>query len=445
MHFSISIILGIILALAALVAIAIVCIAGLSQVLSVAQALTGLDLGAARTEKVLVMNDIHYISPKLTDGGAYFTNMVTNSDGKTMLVMEALATAFIDQVLAEAPTTLIIAGDITFNGAKQSHLDFAEHLTRLTDAGISVYTLPGNHDLNCGYAACFAGDGYTRVESVSNEEFREIYAPFGYAGESLMAADEHSLSYMARLSEDKALLMIDCNHDISGILSDETIAFAEAQLIAAQQAGMQVIAVSHQSLMDHNSMLSFGYTMLHAEELLALYEKYNVICNLSGHVHMQHIANSEGGFADIATSALSVYPNQYGVLHWSNDNVSYETAAVELPLWNESSEAIATGYETFAAYSEAFFQSDHSGQFTEALCADFTTAEIAAMTDWASETNLYYFAGRRDLITPDEDTLTALTESGVFFGSYLATIFEDELVDDTKWSSEIPETDSTQS
>ncbi len=439
MHISLAIVFGVLIAIAALGTAAAFLLVGTAEVLTFIESTTGLALGGQKATKLVLMTDIHYLSPQLTDNGAFFTEMVTNSDGKTMLVIEALADAFIEQALDEAPDAVVISGDMTFNGEYQSHLDFAQKLTALTDAGIAVFALPGNHDLEYSQAASFAGDGYTLVDSITPAQFREVYAPFGYSGEALMAADETSLSYMARLSETQALLLIDVNSGLSGVMTDEILAFAEAQLIAAKEAGLQVIAVSHQSLMDHNSMLSFGYTIAQGSKLLALYEAYGVQCNLSGHIHMQHIATSENGFVDIATNALSVYGNQYGVVEWGADAVNYHTAAVEMPLFIETSEAAASGYETFAEYSMAFFQAGHSAQeqFEEALADDYTPAEIAAMTSWATENNTYYFAGRRDLMTPNADALAALQGSGVFFGTYIASIFEGALVDDTVWTNAV--------
>lgn len=434
MQIGVALIVGIFFGLGCLAVAAAFLLLGSAEVFSLLKSATGLSLGGAQPLRISTMTDIHYLSPKLTDNGSYFTEMVNNGDGKTMLVMEELADAFIAQTIADAPNVLILSGDLSFNGEKQSHLDFAEKLTNLTDAGIAVYVLPGNHDLDYRYAASFEGDSYTLVDSVSSEEFREIYANFGYASEQLIAADTESLSYMVQLSDTQALLLIDVNSGVTGVLSDEILAFAEAQLIAAKAAGLQVMAVSHQSLMDHNSMLSFGYTIIKSAPLIALYEEYGVVCNLSGHIHMQHIATSAGGVADIATNALSVYPNQYAALEWGSEELTYQATALDIPAWSETTEATKTGCETFAEYSLACFQSDHSGEFTEALCADYTAAEITAITDWAAEANALYFAGRRDLITPNPDALSALENSGVFFGTYLATIFEDDLEDDTVWT-----------
>jgi 3',5'-cyclic AMP phosphodiesterase CpdA len=77
-------------------------------------------------------------------------------------------------MLREKPDVLILPGDLTFNGARESHAALIEKLQRISDAGVRVLVLPGNHDLNNPMAARFHGDSFDRVESVTAEEFAEM-------------------------------------------------------------------------------------------------------------------------------------------------------------------------------------------------------------------------------------------------------------------------------
>ena len=92
--------------------------------------------------------DLHYIAPTLTDNGALFTDLIEQGDGKVMAYSDALIEAFVAQVIAEKPDALILSGDLTFNGARESHEALSLRLARVRDAGIPVFVLPGNHDLN---------------------------------------------------------------------------------------------------------------------------------------------------------------------------------------------------------------------------------------------------------------------------------------------------------
>ena len=95
---------------------------------------------------IAVASDLHYLSPSLTDNGVLFQAVVSGGDGKLMLDVEAVTEAFAEQMIGERPDLLILCGDLSFNGERQSHLDLAAKLKRIEEAGVRVLVLPGNHD-----------------------------------------------------------------------------------------------------------------------------------------------------------------------------------------------------------------------------------------------------------------------------------------------------------
>lgn len=108
--------------------------------------------------------------------------------------------------------------------------------------------------------ASFHGDGYSFVESINTLEFTELYHEFGFS--EAIACDENSLSYITELTPELWLLMVDVNTlDSPGTVKRETLDWVEQQLQEAEEKGVQVLAVSHQNLLQHNSLLSFGYVM----------------------------------------------------------------------------------------------------------------------------------------------------------------------------------------
>ena len=117
------------------------------------------DRGLLEKQTIIVASDLHYLSPALTDHGPYFQYLIENADGKVTAYGEELVEAFVAQVLEKAPDALILSGDLTFNGAEQSHMELATLLRPLKDAGIRVLVLPGNHDLENPMSA-------TRVASI---------------------------------------------------------------------------------------------------------------------------------------------------------------------------------------------------------------------------------------------------------------------------------------
>ena len=129
---------------------------------------------------LLVATDPHFIAPGLTDHGLYFTALTENSDGKLMRYSEEIMDAFLAEAIAQKPEALLLTGDLSFNGALLSHTALAAKLRVAEAAGLRIYVLTGNHDLDNPNAARFSGAEFQRVTPASPEDFRRIYADFGF-------------------------------------------------------------------------------------------------------------------------------------------------------------------------------------------------------------------------------------------------------------------------
>ena len=116
---------------------------------------------------IAVAADLHYLSPTLTDHGSAFQRVIENADGKVITYSEQLMEAFTQQIIAQTPDVLILAGDLTCSGERASHEALARKLRRIADAGVYVLAIPGNHDLENSMAVAFQGTGYQRTESIS--------------------------------------------------------------------------------------------------------------------------------------------------------------------------------------------------------------------------------------------------------------------------------------
>lgn len=371
-----------------------------------------------RPTKILVATDIHYLSPSLNDHGACFEKTILNGDGKALAYIDELTDAFVEQVIREKPAALILSGDLTLNGEKQSHLDLAQKLRSIIDCGIPVLVLPGNHDLNSGYAVRFTGKTYEPVENLKSARFAEVYAEFGYNGAS--ARDPESLSYVYELSDRLWVLMVDVNVPGSeGVLKPETLDWVKARLKEARAAGAQVLAVSHQNLLAHSQQISAGFVMGDAEKLLALYEEYGVICNLSGHIHMQHTAKSENGFFEAATGSLAVSANQYAQLTLRPDRLIYQTVPVDISGWAERQGSTDENLLNFAAYSADFFWQVNRGKVIGWLQKEEKGEEMA---DFFAQVNLDYFQGRPDRYDREDPIFDVWQESGAFYKDYVESM-----------------------
>ena len=383
---------------------------------------------AAGNYTLMLATDLHYISPELTDHGPYFTAMLAAGDGKVTEYCDELTQAFVNEVVSSAPDALILSGDLTFNGARQSHEDLVRRLAPVRAAGIPVYVIPGNHDLNNYSAASFSGSSFSRVESMTPEGFVSLYDDFGYG--SALSRDASSLSYIAEIAPDLRLVMLDVNATaVPNTVVTGTFAWLDAQLQDTQKAGARVIAVSHQNVFAHSNLLHHGFVINNAHKLLKLYRQYGVSLNLSGHIHMQHTKKDEHGFLEIATSSLSVSSCQYGVITLSGDQGVYETQFTDVASWAAKNQHTDPNLLAFRQYAAAYFAQTTLRQAVGAL-SGCDRADDMAM--YMANVNAAYFSGRLDTLSPDPELTKSWQNAGAFFSSYLDSILVEPPVNHTK-------------
>ena len=370
---------------------------------------------------LFVATDLHYLAPALTDHGPCFERSITYGDGKVMAYSEELVEAFVTQVIDRHPDALILSGDLSFNGERASHEALADKLARVEAAGIPVLVIPGNHDLNSRNAVRFVAESYEQVDSVTAEDFRAIYQPFGYDG--ALSRDSSSLSYVAGVSEDLRILMVDVNtSDLPGAAGPQTLAWIEEQLAQARQDGCRVIAVSHQNLINHSDLLTSGFNIVNANVLRMRYADAPVLCNLSGHIHMQHMSVTNAGIWDIATSSLAVAPNQYGVLTVSERGLSYRTEMVEVSAWAVSKGLSDPNLLDFSDYSEDFFKTNARRQALAVIAQDECPEQLA---DFFADINAAYFAGRMDTFVLDTQLLARWQQQPVRLAQFIDSIVQE--------------------
>ncbi len=375
--------------------------------------------------KIITATDIHYLSPSLTDYGSIFRETINSSDGKVIRYIDEIMSAFADEVISAAPDILILSGDLTFNGEKASHIDLADKLADIQKNGIQVLVIPGNHDINSKTAASLIGDKYEYTDSVTSDEFKELYWDFGM--KQAESVDPYSLSYLYNVNSDLCVLMLDTNAYGENFVQDESYEWIEAQLKKAGKEHRKVITVSHQNLFAHNSLLSFGYHLYDAPELLELYNKYKVKLNLSGHIHMQHYMKD--GVTEIATSSLAVSPNQYGIIDFSNNKFSYCTKAVDVSAWAERNSIDDSVLLDFSAYSEDFFKNKtRAGEVLQKI--NLKDEEKKLMAEALADINANYFAG----VPTDKEKYAKGIElwkkqKGDFSFNYINSMLEDSDTD----------------
>lgn len=380
------------------------------------------------TLRIAVASDLHYLSQELTDNGPLFQELVRRGDGKLMLDIEAITETFAAQMIDEKPDLLILSGDLSFNGEYQSHADLAEKLDRIEAAGVQVLVIPGNHDINRSATFCFEGEEYRPTENTDAKQFRSIYHAFGY--DDALSIDELSGSYVYPAGEKLQILMLDTNSAGSNALPEQSLTWLEAQLERAVADGVQVITVSHQNIFAHNKLFTFGYQIMNADPMSALFRKYGVLVHLSGHMHIQHVVTD--GLTEILTSPLSLYPCRYGLLYWDPDSLRYEACSVDVASWAEKQGLTEDKLLRFADYArESFWQNSYRQILESYVGSELSADSVERLARCFADTNLAYFTGDpldRDRLAEDL-AFWVETEGESFRTSYLRSILEDDSPD----------------
>lgn len=375
-------------------------------------------VGCTKPELTIVhVSDMHYFSPSLVENEDFMWKVAMESDGKDTVQSALIAQAFVDDMLKLKPDVVVITGDLTLNGEEASHEEQRDLLGKLKDIGIEVYVMTGNHDVNMT-AYRYTNDGVEEVPSFGSQRFEDHWWDFGY-GEAL-SQDRWSNSYIAKLNEKTWLLAVDSNTGSKGTIRKSTLDWIDENLAKAKQEGIRVISATHQNLFVHNENFVWGYQLNNAAALIELYEKYGVEVNLSGHLHVQTIVESNG-IADIAVSALVDTPLQYGILTVSGDKLSYRTREI-------SNEALRSKAK------EVFDECTRNKVKNELLnVSDPVVAQ--KMMDIAVQLNREYFLGRFSKV--DEEALALWKESDSFFAKYLVSICEgaEARKDNRKWKN----------
>ncbi|MBO5201042.1 MAG: metallophosphoesterase [Clostridia bacterium] len=376
--------------------------------------------GCGRVEADLdiwVATDNHYISPTLHPDDEYFMKVLNNADGKITHYSVEIIDALIADAKENLPDLLILSGDLTLNGARQSHLELAEKLAELEKSGVQVLVIPGNHDLN-STGVSFENGQALAVEGVDGEGFKEIYKDFGYT--EAISRDEATFSYVAEAEGKLRIFMLDSNSLGKCRLQNDTYKWLEKELKAAKRGGYRTVAVTHQNLFVHNELLSFGYQLYDAEKLLPLFQKHGVKCNFSGHIHTQSIVE-EGGVTEIVTSAATMSPIQYGRVHYDGSSLSYEVCGLSV-----KEDGGNPHLADIKKYSADFFEELSRNQIYRGLAeSGLSAADINLLAETYAKINTLYFAGQRVDTSLFKEGLELWQKQDSFVKSYIETMISD--------------------
>lgn len=398
--------------------------------------------GPELIHRILLATDLHYLAKELSDGGEALLKHTESCEGQMLPYVQEILDAFIEDVIKEDPDVLILSGDLTLDGERISHEELAEKLRIIEDEGIPVLVIPGNHDINNPQAKGFAGPDTYKVDWTTPEEFREIYGEFGY--DEAFDEEADTLSYFYELDNNMWIMMLDsCQYEtvckVGGMIQDSTYDWFEPYLLQAQEEDIQILPVSHHNLLEQSSVSDLfvdDCTLEHDERFIRMLEENGVPLYLSGHLHVQHFAETDGGIHEVVTSSLSVPPIQHGVVEMFDDgSIRYHTQAVDMEGWAKEHGKRDKNLLNFNEYSAKFFESlSYDEAYRSLRGTEATPKQKNDMAKLFAQLNPAYYSGRSyKLKVPlEQDPAFELWNEYGFFSEFYDTmvnILEDEVED----------------
>lgn len=352
--------------------------------------------------KLAIATDLHLLSNQLFDYDPSTMDAYVSGDGRLVFYTSEIMDAFKDQLNMEKPDILIISGDLTHNGEKSSHEVLAKKLKELEKTGIRILVVPGNHDIENFLARSLKDGKWISTDTIVAKDFERYYKNFGYA--DALERDPNGLSYVSELSEDLWVLMIDSNRyrigmpTGSGEIRSETLEWMESVLVKAEAKGVEVFSVMHHNLLIHSPNNYIGKTLNNYEDVVSLYDQYDVRLNFSGHIHAQGIVHSEHDepIYDVVTSSISISPIQYGwVTYQKAKGFEYQVRQVDVQSWAIENEKTDPNLLNFETYARDSFKALSYGRTLENLqeLALYDEAMNELLASSMSEVNAYYFPG----------------------------------------------------
>ncbi len=283
--------------------------------------------------KIAIISDLHVMVPELlvSEGNAFEEYLAR--DRKMLRESVEILDTLMGCILELKPDLVLVTGDLTKDGERVSHEQVAAQLKRLTDAGIQVLVVPGNHDINNPDAKVFDGDNATSTDTITRREFAAIYRHAGYGSNS--RRDPDSLSYCCDVTDSLSILAIDACMDrfntfvsrgdardhckTSGHLEPSTQQWLVEQAKQATDAGRRVIAMMHHHLVPHFHMeetLAAPYMVDDAGQFCQRLIEAGVHVIFTGHLHISDVSQvnlQPGTMVEIATAAAVGYPCQWRV------------------------------------------------------------------------------------------------------------------------------------
>lgn len=271
---------------------------------------------------ISIFSDPHLYDTTLGTTGLAFYQYL-NRDRKMLRESEAILQAVVERISNDNSQIVLIPGDLTKDGELQNHLLMAKYLRKLEISGKKVYVVPGNHDINNPGSFSYADGKISRVPTVTAEEFKKIYAEFGF-NEAISTDPNGSLSYIAEPTNGVWLFCLDAcrwrenegsdEAITGGRFNEKTMEWIRAKLAEGRSKNKILIGMMHHNLVEHfvgQSLVFPDYIVEDWEEVCNTFAEFGLNLVFTGHNHSHDarlITVEKGLIVDVMTSSIVTWP-----------------------------------------------------------------------------------------------------------------------------------------
>ncbi len=286
--------------------------------------------------KIAVLSDTHYYPlTYVSDCEDYETYV--GGDPKMLEESGSIADAALRMVREDNPDILLVSGDLTKDGEIQGHRDLAAKFQELEDdTDTEVFVINGNHDLyNYTDACTFENGKKESAETTEQDDFKTIYANFGYNGDYNARyfenpnADQGELagqmSYTVDLGKFRIVAIDSCcyspdggngmgtnEHITAGRIDEDLMPWVVGQIKDAEEAGDTVIGLMHHGVVPHfqgEEDLLYEYVVDDWQNVATQLADAGMRYVFTGHMHANDISQytsvSGNTITDLETGSLS--------------------------------------------------------------------------------------------------------------------------------------------
>lgn len=348
----------------------------ISILLTVIIVLSSLSIAAFAFEeddlKIAIASDLHYNIPReelagnpdqpiqIEDPIYWYANRRASMDDESGFIIDEFLRQCAEDDSIEY---VLLSGDLADNGRHlpEEHEAVAEKLRAFEEAtGKDVFVINGNHDASMN------------ENETSFDQFMEIYADFGY--DKALARQEGTCSYTADLGEKYRLIALDschANYSTEDGMTNAKVNWVCDQAEQAVNEGRHPILMMHHNLIDHlplQRILSRNFIVRNHLVTADKFANAGIKVVFSGHEHCSDAAVQTSSLGnkiyDFATTALSMYPLQYRVFSFNDEEIKYEARTVDSidldaltsTVKGYSSEQLELMEEGLNAYSKGFLK-----------------------------------------------------------------------------------------